>query len=171
MFCHSKDREIEYIYRIAIPDDIQVILTWVETPELLKLWGGPSLTFPPVPEQIWQEIEADDDNSYSMIDINGNLAGFGQILFRYPGAVHLGRIIIAPDLRGKCLGRILCSYLLQKAFEQYNRTKATLNVYKNNTPAVKLYKSLGFEVLYEDQNNTSFRMHKSLMSEKEKFHE
>jgi len=149
---------MEYKLRPATVDDLQIILAWITSPELLKLWGGPKLTYPPAAERTWQEIGATDQNTFALVDEAGNVVGFGQTLLREPDSVHLGRIIVSPAVRGKGLGRILCQQLIQKATKQYQPARVTLNVYKYNAPAYNLYKSLGFRELSEDPEQSSCRM-------------
>lgn len=149
---------MEYKLRPATVDDLQIILAWITSPELLKLWGGPKLTYPPAAERTWQEIGATEKNAFALVDEAGNIVGFGQTLLREPDAVHLGRVIVSPAVRGKGLGRVLCRQLIQKAIAQYHPARITLNVYKYNTPAYQLYKSLGFCELSEDSTQNSCRM-------------
>lgn len=149
---------MEYALQPATPENLKAVLTWVTTPELLKFWGGPALTFPPLPGRTWHEIGATGKNSFSLIGPKGNVLGFGQTLFRAPTTVHLGRIIVSPTIRGKGLGRLLCQQLIQTGSTRYQPSEFTLSVYKNNAPALNLYKSLGFAVLSEDPEQNSFKM-------------
>lgn len=149
---------MEYTLQPATPENLKVVLTWVTTPELLKLWGGPALTFPPQSDRIWHEIGATGKNTFSLIGPKGKVLGFGQALFREPSTVHLGRIIVSPTIRGKGLGRLLCQQLIQIGSVRCQPSEFTLSVYKNNTPALSLYKSLGFAVLSEDPEQNSFKM-------------
>lgn len=61
-----------------------------------------------------------------------------------PGAVHLGRIILAPAARGKGLGRVLCRQLATRAVHSTGANTVTLRVYRDNPVAVALYTGLGF---------------------------
>ena len=149
---------MEYTLRPARTNDLETVLPWVPTPELLRLWGGPALPFPPRADQLWREIGATDQNAFSLVDVQGNVVGFGQALFRSPATVHLGRIIVSPSQRGKGLGRILCQQLIGEGSARHHPTMFTLNVYRNNLPAYNLYLSLGFVVLSEDAEQDSFHM-------------
>lgn len=149
---------MEYILKPATPADLQTVLTWVDTPESMKLWAGPALTFPPQPKITWREIGATDENSFALVHLEGKVVGFGQTLLREPDRVHLARIIVSPAARGKGLGRILCQELLRVGVECYRATTFTLNVYRNNAAALNLYKSLGFTVVSEDLENDWYGM-------------
>ncbi len=130
--------------RPATNDDLADILSWLTTAESLKLWGGPLLTFPPDVAKTWCEIGANDNNSFVLVDQQDRVLGFGQTLQREAHAIHLARIILAPDTRGQGLGRVLCEQLMQTAIKQHQPAKITLNVYQENEVAVSLYRSLGF---------------------------
>jgi ribosomal protein S18 acetylase RimI-like enzyme len=148
----------EYNLRPATFKDLQIVLSWVTTPESLLLWGGPALTFPTQVNRTWLEMGANDQNVFSLIDQQENVVGFGQTLFHEPDIVHLGRIIISPASRGKGIGRILCQKLIRVGVDRHKPSQITLNVYKNNTTAINLYTSLGFTVLSEDFDRGSYKM-------------
>ena len=147
-----------YVLRPAIQQDLHTVLTWIETPEQLKLWGGSALSFPPEMERSWREIEARDDKSFVLVDADGQLVGFGQTLSRAANVVHLGRIIVSPIFRGKGLGRLLCEQLIEVANERPRPDQITLNVFRNNAAALSLYAAIGFEVIAVNRENNSFFM-------------
>lgn len=156
-----------YVLRPAIQQELQTVLTWIKTPEQLKLWGGPALSFPPETARTWHEIEARDGNSFALVDADGQLVGFGQTLSRAANVIHLGRIIVSPHCRGKGLGRLLCEQLINVANEQSRPDYITLNVYKNNGAAFSLYTAIGFEVMAEDRENNSCFMRLSSARERD----
>ena len=148
---------MDYSLRPARREDLQTILSWVGTADLLKLWGGPALSFPPTPDAIWSTIEASPQNSFSLVSPSGQLAGFAQALPR-DSSVHLARIIVSPSLRGQGVGRTLCQKLIHSAIAQFHPDEITLKVYLTNTPALTLYQSLGFIPVLESQNSDSIKM-------------
>lgn len=139
------------LFRPSTRNDLATILSWIVTAESLKLWGGPLLSFPPEVSKTWIEIGANDNNSFVLVDEQDRILGFGQTLQREAQAIHLARIILAPETRGKGLGRVLCEQLIQAAMAQHQPAKFTLNVYQDNAAAVSLYRSLGF--VMADQHN------------------
>ena len=142
----------------ATPEDLQTVLTWIETPEQLKRWGGPLLTWPPQASQTWRQIEADTHIVFTLVGESGEVAGLGQTLRREENAVHLGRIILSPGLRGKGVGRVLMEKLIEKGKELFNPQYFSLYVYNDNIPAVRLYKSMGFAVTETYAEDDSSRM-------------
>ena len=59
--------------------------------------------------------------------------------------IHLARIIVAPNQRGRGLGDRLCRLLIGEGLKRFGKVDFTLNVYSENAIAVKLYQKLGFK--------------------------
>lgn len=159
---------MDYTLRPAILEDLKVIVSWIENPEMLKLWGGSLLTYPPDPQKTWNEIQASSKDTFSLIDPTGNVLGFAQTFLKEPKAVHFGRIIVSPAMRGMGLGRRLLKQLIKLVLSKYEAERITLNVYRDNIPAYNLYKSLGFVVVSEDDARNSYGMSLQLRLEQSK---
>ncbi len=86
--------------RDARPTDLRTIASWISGPEACRLWAGPGLRYPLVPETLWADVNASGDNAFTLIDAEGAVIGFGQAFLRGEGVVHLARIIVAPEWRG-----------------------------------------------------------------------
>jgi len=157
---------METLLRPAFQKDLYQILPWIENSKMLKYWGGHRLTYPPDPEKTWMEIGGKTCDTYVLDDTAGAIVGFGQTICREPSAVHLARIIVSPNRRGQGLGRIFCQQLIHVSFQHYRPAYFTLNVYRDNIPAVRLYKSLGFRVASEDVLQNSIGMELRLDSSK-----
>lgn len=61
-------------------------------------------------------------------------------------SIHLFHIFVDRAYRNQGIGRKLVEFGIA-AGKKMNREKITLNVVKNNVPAVKLYEKLGFEII------------------------
>ena len=131
--------------RPALQEDLREILTWMDTPELMRRWGGPLLSFPGSPAATWEAIGGSVETTFALVAASGELLGFGQIL-RRPWGFHLARIVVSPSQRGQGLGRSLCLHLIEKAWATRAPGVFTLNVYADNAPARAIYESLGFEL-------------------------
>ncbi|WP_326533816.1 GNAT family N-acetyltransferase [Pseudorhodoferax sp.] len=139
--------------------DYAVIASWIPDAAAGLRWAGPRLPFPfsasALPELL--AVPGGGEASYSLINEAENPCGFGQHWVLQPGAVHLGRIIVAPSARGRGIGRALCHQLIAAALHATGATAVTLRVYKDNTVAVRLYASLGFvEVASESTDEVLF---------------
>lgn len=80
-----------------------------------------------------------------LLDARGHCVGFGQYWPTTSGTLHLGRIIVSPQARGRGLGRVLMQALMGQALQSAGVERLTLRVYRDNAAAVTLYRDLGFQ--------------------------
>ncbi|GHT81262.1 hypothetical protein AGMMS49960_16730 [Betaproteobacteria bacterium] len=83
-------------------------------------------------------------SSFSLVNSADDVLGFGQLVEKNLNTVRLARIIVAPHVRGRGLGKTLCQLLLAKSANLPGAEILTLNVYRDNPVAISLYSSLGF---------------------------
>lgn len=145
--------------RAPTAGDYAAIASWIPDAASGLRWAGPRLSFPfaasELPELL--AVPGGGGSSWSLIDGSAEPCGFGQHWVLAPGAVHLGRIIVAPSVRGRGLGRVLCQQLISAALQSPSATAVTLRVYRDNRVAVGLYSSLGFvEVAAESTDDVLF---------------
>ena len=124
-------------------DDLNTIITWIPDQESCRLWAGPYVKFPCSVDRLKDDIRFSRVNSFALISDRDELVGFGQI-FEKNNRLHLARIIIAPEHRGKGLGKRLCQCLIQEGIKNFGRKEFSLNVYTSNKNAYNLYQNLGF---------------------------
>jgi ribosomal protein S18 acetylase RimI-like enzyme len=136
---------MDYSLHSACQEDLQTILPWVGTADLLKQWGGPALAFPATPESVWPVIGASPENAFILVDSSGELVGFGQAYVRDPN-LHLARLIVSPSRRGQGLDRILAMKLIQEAITHHPDGLA-LKAYSHKAPAGSLFNSLPFAAM------------------------
>ena len=127
--------------------DLKTIIEWIPNELTCKRWAGPNVRFPLSIENLSIDIGLSDNNSYCLT-YSGSIVAFGQLLTKENGYLHLARIIVDPSKRTKGYGRLLCNALLQIA-SQWGYHKISLNVYRDNTRALKLYENLGFREITE----------------------
>ena len=133
------------ILRAASDEDLKKVLVWIRDKEDCKLWAGPMVRFPLILEHLKQDIEYSPGNTFAMQDAGGELLGLGQLLDKGHNRFHLARVIIAPNHRGKGLGKQLCRLLIDEGLKRFGEVYFTLNVYSDNANAIKLYQKLGFK--------------------------
>ncbi len=80
-----------------------------------------------------------------MVNDAGEPWGLGQLLEKENGRIHMARVIVAPPQRAKGLGEILCRLLIEEGIKRFGNVLFSLNVYSDNTTALKLYQKLGFK--------------------------
>lgn len=128
--------------RDATTADLEVVASWICSQCECELWAGSGVRFPPEPDALAVQIDLANAASICLFEEQG-LAAFGQLLFRTPKRVHLARVIVRPDVRGRGIGRSLVQELLSRAAES-GSLLVTLNVYRDNAAAIALYGDLGF---------------------------
>ena len=136
--------------------DLKTIIAWIPDELACKIWAGPKVRFPLSIESLSKDIEFSDDNSYCLIKSEAIIA-FGQVLPKEKDRLHFARIIVDPSKRVMGFGKRLCNELLQIA-AQKGYKKISLNVYRNNTGALKLYKKLGFREIAEKSSKENCYM-------------
>lgn len=93
-------------------------------------------------ESAWASEIAADNRVVLVAEEDDRLAGV--ITVQHVGGVaDLNRVVVAPDQRGRGLGRRLCEAGLAAA-EAEQCDEMLLEVRHDNTPALDLYRSLGF---------------------------
>ena len=123
------------------------------------MWAGPCVKFPLRIEKLSKDIRFSDDNSYCYRD-DESIFAFGQLLTKENGWLHLARIIVDPAKRGKGYGKLLCLELIKIAIQK-GYQKISLNVYRNNASALKLYTNLGFREIAEKSSEENCYMVKT----------
>jgi ribosomal protein S18 acetylase RimI-like enzyme len=133
------------ILRIATNEDLQALIPWIKDQGACKRWAGPHVRFPLTLQNLKNDIEFSEENTFVMVNDAGEPWGLGQLLEKENGRIHLARVIVAPPRRAKGLGEILCRLLIAEGIKRFGNVFFSLNVYSANTAAIKLYQKLGFK--------------------------
>ncbi|WP_188238443.1 GNAT family N-acetyltransferase [Stenotrophomonas maltophilia] len=129
----------------AQPHDYALIAGWLDSAAATLRWAGPGVPYPLRPEQFEQVLQLRERPGWLLLAESGQRVGFGQAWRAQPGTMHLGRLLVAPQPRGRGLGRGLVQALIEQAFQSDAVERLTLRVYRDNAAAVALYRTLGFE--------------------------
>ena len=82
-----------------------------------------------------------------MVCRNGAPVGHAQLAYEWhDGNARLGRVAVAPAMRGQGLARPLTALMIQEAFSTPGIERLELNVYMFNQPALRTYEALGFKL-------------------------
>jgi len=128
--------------RKAKKADLKAVISWIPDELTCKRWAGPKVRFPLNIENLSEDIAFSDNNAYCLKS-KQSIVAFGQLLVKENGYLHLARIIVDPSKRAMGYGRRLCEELIKVAGRQ-GYHKLSLNVYWDNSIALKLYENLGF---------------------------
>ncbi len=140
--------------RVAEASDLSTVLSWVSNQHECLMWGGPKIRYPATRDTAWSDMEASKENAYVLVDATPAVIGFGQVVPRGDMLLHLARLIVDPRLRGRGIGRDLCIALMNIGAAKHHAEWFTLHVYESNEAAMKLYRSLGFEVKDKDDSRS-----------------
>lgn len=132
-------------FRRARISDLRIVSSWIHSAEDCRFWAGDKMPYPIDPARLPEIMEISRHDSRTLLR-EGSPAGFGQIVQRPENRLHLARIIISPQYRGKGMGRRLVEYLLRRAISR-KPVKISLNVSRDNPVAIRLYESLGFVIV------------------------
>jgi len=138
--------------------DYPVLTRWIVDADLCIRWAGPRVPFPFATTELENLLAVDGSSSYCLDDGGADPCGFGQHWVLTPGGVHLGRLIVSPDVRGKGYGRQLCQQLMAQAVSASNARFVTLRVYRDNLAAFTLYASLGFKPVEAESTDEVYFM-------------
>ncbi|HZP20821.1 MAG TPA: GNAT family protein [Bauldia sp.] len=129
--------------------DADVISAWFAGPAELAQWAGPETDFPltrshletwigeragPRPRTCYAAVDADDMP----------FATFQLVDDRRNRMVRLARFGVAPERRGRGLGRALLKLILERAFVEMGAHRVELGVSSENSRARELYERAGF---------------------------
>ena len=128
----------------ATSDDVEALMQWFPEQDDIVVWGGPSFRYPFTRETFFEDVCWQTMASYRL-SMAGDFVGFGQ-LYERDGRIHLARLIVRPDMRGRGAGKRLIELLLEAGSEVFSGSEYSLFVYRENIPAYECYRSLGFEV-------------------------
>ncbi|MFA9458127.1 GNAT family N-acetyltransferase [Halalkalibacter sp. AB-rgal2] len=129
------------------------LINWIETPELLLQWGGPSFRFPLDEQQLESYIEkANKDHSISLVysvveketrKVIGHIS-LGKI-DRINKSARIGKVLVGEkSIRGKGIGQQMMKEILKVAFEELRLHRVSLGVFNFNDAAIACYEKSGF---------------------------
>ena len=139
-------------------EDCRAVVDWIPDADAFYLFTGPRLTWPLTPSQLNETAEAPGLSAWMLLDDDGKVVGHFDLRLNGKSA-RLGRVLIAPDDRGRGLAHDLVRHAGAKARE-LGATQLTLCVIKGNEPAIHTYVSAGF--VFEESGDRSDQQEMSL---------
>lgn len=127
-----------------------VLRSWLSSERDVVQWGGPELTYPITDDQLEQMIidgTTAPPKRLSWMAVNATQALVGHIQLAVDwrnGVARIGRVMIAPTMRGQGLAKSLLEAALQQAFSHPEIERTELNVYSWNSAAIRTYNKVGF---------------------------
>lgn len=131
----------EYLRRATL-SDLDAVVSWIASARECELWAGPRLPFPLDVTTLPARIDFDEARTFAMSSAD-RLVAFGQIVPKALRRAHLARVIVAPEARGHGHGERLIRLLIAEA-SRLLHVRVSLNVDRENAPAIALYSKVGF---------------------------
>ena len=125
--------------------DLVELMSWFPDQASCRVWGGPAFRHPFTLDSFREDSKVDQLASWSLVDGDSRLCAFGQHYERL-GRCHLGRLAVAPTLRGQGIGRALVREIARRGLAELGADSCSLFVLPGNERAQRLYARLGFEV-------------------------
>ncbi|MGJ8525430.1 Acetyltransferase [Halomonadaceae bacterium LMG 33818] len=127
-----------------------LLMSWITSREAHVFWTGPLVPYPlthAVLKETLDESRAQLPVRHCWMaeDSDGQLIGHLELVLDWENQVgRLARVIVAPDHRGKGYASHMVKQVLEHAFVRDGLKRVELNVYPQNSAAVKTYRRLGF---------------------------
>jgi RimJ/RimL family protein N-acetyltransferase len=129
--------------------DVDRLVEWIDSPELLGQWAGPAFAFPFTREQM--ELHLSDRGDRHIFKVLSPETGehighveLGAINHAHRSA-RIGRVFIAPEQRGRGYGTRLMQEVLEIAFGRLHLHRVDLSVFTFNSSAIACYEKVGFQ--------------------------
>lgn len=124
---------------------LKTLFSWFDDDHSVAIWGGPDMRLPMTFESMQLDGRMNTLASRFLVDNAKQVVGFGQYYDRM-GRCHLGRLVIAPDQRGKRHGHVLIDELISEGTKVLDLPEQSLFVLQDNPRAKKLYERIGFKI-------------------------
>jgi RimJ/RimL family protein N-acetyltransferase len=131
--------------------DCEALLTWVDSADALLQWAGPrDFSWPLTSEQLLTDLHGADHRRMPFAAVrpeDGSLVGHVMLTTLPDHDIGLlGRVIVAPDQRGRGFGTALMEEVVRFGFDQRGLHRLQLAVYDFNLAAIACYESVGFVI-------------------------
>lgn len=123
----------------------EILVRPMELKDVDAVWDIEKLCFslPWSRESFEQEMNSNDKARYIVAALDDTIVGFGGMWFIIDEA-HITNIAVHPDYRQRKIGEMIVKEMLRTAKES-DIISLTLETRVSNTPAINLYKKLGFK--------------------------
>jgi ribosomal protein S18 acetylase RimI-like enzyme len=134
-----------WVLERAANDDIDELMAWFPDAKAIKVWGGPHFRYPFSRDTFHDDCRWRDMATFCVRDPQERFTAFGQFYAKHE-RINLARLVVHPDLRSRGIGKRLVAMLMQFGRTLMPLDEYSLFVYRDNTPALKCYESMGFVI-------------------------
>jgi ribosomal protein S18 acetylase RimI-like enzyme len=123
--------------------ELRDLMSWFPDRASCVTWGGLQFRYPFTEHTFSEDAKVQELASWTMVSGDGTFCAFGQYYPRL-GRCHLGRLAVAPTLRGRGIGSTLVRELTRRGVCDLGVDSCSLFVLPGNERAARLYRRLGF---------------------------
>jgi [ribosomal protein S18]-alanine N-acetyltransferase len=137
------------------PTRAELVASWAVGDEVVRSWcARDDGTVPADVVAAWSQ--ADDVEAYLFWDDSGQPVAYGELwLDDEEGEVELARLLVAPEQRGRGVGRALTRALSDRAHRTHPELPAViLRVRPENQQGIRAYAAAGFVAVPADEQVT-----------------
>jgi ribosomal-protein-alanine N-acetyltransferase len=136
------------------PDRAGLVASWAVGDEVVRAWCARDDDTVPA-DVVVEWSQADDVEAYLFRDEAGELVAYGELwLDDDEGEVELARLLVAPERRGRGVGRALTRALTERAQDTHPELPAViLRVRPENAQAIRAYTAAGFVAIPDDEQD------------------
>ena len=129
--------------------DIDRLIAWVSSPQVLGQWAASGLSYPLTRAQIAAHMRRSAETGgrmFKALDDNRSVMGHVELgsIDRVNRSLRIGRVFVAPERRGRGLCADLVRAALGVAFDQLRMHRVELAVFDFNRAAIACYERVGF---------------------------
>lgn len=130
-------------HRPVQDQDISIICQFPQSEDEL-FFMYPKATYPLTYNQLKSAI--DQRNESTVILLDESIAGYANFyICEFGGKCCIGNVIIAPEKRGKGIGKYLVETMVQLAYQKYQAKEVHISCFNQNVAGLLLYNQCGFK--------------------------
>lgn len=129
--------------------DIDTLISWISSAELLGLWAAAAFSFPLTREQMGAHLRqraSRGEYVFKVLDEDQSVVGHVELgnVDRHHRSLRIGRVFVLPEHRRRGLGTQLMRAALEVAFDQLEMHRVELSAFDFNDAAIACYERVGF---------------------------
>jgi RimJ/RimL family protein N-acetyltransferase len=130
--------------------DVDRLIAWISSPQLLSQWAASGFLYPLGPAQMEAHMRKSAETGaliFKGLDQNQSVVGHVELgsIDRLNRSLRIGRVLVAPERRGRGIGVELMRAALGVAFDQLQMHRVELAVFDFNHAAIGCYERVGFQ--------------------------
>ena len=127
-------------------NEFDLLVSWIDSKELLLTIAGNVLTYPLTREQLQQYLDDPKSISFNIVDTgNDKVIGHAELIPGNDSTCKIDKLLIGdPSGRGRGTGQQVIQALLDYSFNKLNVHTVELNVFDWNIAGIRCYEKCGF---------------------------